>query len=61
MKASENSARFVQFVSMAKRSNESFDLFIERLSRDHGDVFDYVAQNFDVCMVWWLNAKGGQI
>ena len=61
MRASEKSGRFIQYVSMAKASNDPLDTFLERIASDHGDLFDFVSENFDVCMVWWLNAKGGQI
>lgn len=57
MKASARSGRFIQYVSLAKATNQPLEEFIEHLARDHGDVFDFVIENFDVCMVWWINAK----
>ena len=57
MRATYNSGRFVQFASLAKAFKGTFSQFMYKIASDHGEIFDFVSKNYELCRDWWENER----
>jgi len=60
MNATKNSGRFVQFASLSRALMDKgldWNNYLNYLAKNHGEVFDFVAENYQLCAEWWISEK----